>query len=79
MSYLLLALKYHDLLMFVVRSVEQMIPDDTTVAGPQKLDMALKSILAIDATLVGKEDDLKKAFSMVKTVYNAVRAALPKA
>ena len=77
MNALLLLAKYHELVLFVVKSIEQMIPDDTPVTGAQKLDMALKSIISIDATLVGKEDDLKKAFSAAKAVYNVVKAAFP--
>ncbi len=77
MSYLALLLKYHSLILVVLKSVEEMIPDDTKVAGAQKLDMALKSIIQLDSTLAGKEDDLKAAFSAAKTIYNAVRAALP--
>ena len=76
MQAFILLLKYHELIVSVIKTIEAMIPDGDPAAptGPQKLDMALKRIIAADASLVGKKDQLAGAIGIAKSLYNDVKA-----
>jgi hypothetical protein len=70
------ASELHDRVIRVMTFVEKMIPDGVPVPGLVKLDMALKIILRLDTSLVGKESLVKEMFSEAKQTYNEIAALL---
>lgn len=68
MQAFLLLLKYHELIVSVIKTIESMIPDGDPNAptGPHRLDMALTHIIAADASLAAKKDQLAAAIGIAK-------------
>jgi hypothetical protein len=60
----------------VMSFIETMIPDGAPIPGLAKLDIALKIVLRLDSSLVGKEPLLRDMFSEAKQSYNEVRALI---
>lgn len=58
-----------------VTTIEALVPDDTPLPGPKKLDIALKSLLRWNAKLAGREVELTEMIADVKSIYNDVRSA----
>ena len=67
-----LVLAHGPLLMQAVKKAEKEIPDDTSNKGMNRLDQALKFLIALEPKLYKqKEEDLKKALTAVHTTAEA--------
>lgn len=71
MKALLILLQFHGEIIFVLKTIEAMIPDES---GAKKLDIALKQMIALDAKLQDMIPALTQAFSLAKSIYNATRS-----
>lgn len=61
----------HDSVISVMTFVEKLVPDGTP--GLAKLDLALKIILKVDASLTDKVPLLKLLFTTAKATFNEVK------
>lgn len=75
MQFILAWKLYWPLVKTVLQMVEDMIPDGDgpPITGPQKLDAAIKTMLAFNEEAGKYEPELRKMFSVAKLLYNSFR------